>query len=407
MIKYAVFSHIPYSYDKGRYITMRLWHWDIKAHMRSLADFAKLSVVAPMSPPSIIRNPAVFLKQDFATLELHPLPLTPTIKDFLRLLPRFVYDINRYVSDSDIIQSNSTIFPPVGVIALVCALFKNKKRIFVIDSDKVKDLEIDTRFEKKTGKRLLLIAAKIFTSFILNFCVAASNLTIVVGGGLESRYSRCKRLFKTYASCIREPDILPDQELEKKLEKISKKDPLKVIFAASLRYKKGILTTIRSFEILREKGIPVTLTIFGEGPLKKRAQQIVKDELLNDYVSFANYVPYGSPFYRTLRQYDAVLIPSLSTEQPRLMFDAWANGVAVIASDTEAHCDLVSNGLNGRLFSKGNATELASAIEEISGDRKLLRKLIQNGHEVVKGYTNEKIYARRFNAVKLFWKHKL
>ena len=196
MIKYAVFSHIPYSYDKGRYITMSLWHWDIKAHMRSLADFSKLSVVAPMSSPSMIRNPAVFLKEDFAMLELHPLPFTPTIKDFIRSLPRLVHNINSCVSDSDIIQSNSTLFPPVGVIALVLALFKNKKRIFVIDSDMVKDLEIKVLLEKKTGKRLLLIAAKIFTSFLLNFCVAASNLTIAVGGGLQRRYGHWRDLYR-------------------------------------------------------------------------------------------------------------------------------------------------------------------------------------------------------------------
>jgi glycosyltransferase involved in cell wall biosynthesis len=242
---------------------------------------------------------------------------------------------------------------------------------------------------------------------LLNFCIAASNFTFVVGSALQRRYRHWKRVVKIDAPWVKECDILPTHELETKLEEISKKDPLKVLYASSLNYKKGILTAIKSFEILKERGIPVTLTIFGEGPLKKNVQQIIKNKRLNNYISFATYVPYGSHFYRTLRQYEAILIPNLSDEQPRILFDALANGVAVIASDIEVFRDVVSNGLNARLFSKDNPIELAAAIEEVSGNRKLLRELIQNGVESSKGYTQEKTYERRMKAIKLFWKYQV
>jgi len=405
MIRYALFTHIPYSYDQGRYLTDVLWYWDLKATMRSLSNFGKLSVVAPMSLPFIIRNPALFERQDFAMLELHPLPVIFTIKDFLRSLPRLTYDINKHVSNSDIVHANCTLFPPVGVLALVFAFFKNKKRIFVIDGDAVKDLEIEILVEKKVVKRIFLIAMRIFSSALLNFCVTASNFTFVVGSALYRRYGHWKKVLKINASWVRECDIVPAQELREKLREISKTDPLRVLYSSSLNYRKGILTAIKSFEILKERKTPVTLTILGEGPLKKDMQRIIKNSRLNSYVSYAGYVPYGSHFYRTLRQYDAVLIPNLSDEQPRILFDALANGVAVIASDIEAFRDVVSNGQNARLFSKDDPTELASVIEEVSGNRQLLRELIENGVETSKMYTQEKVYERRMKAIKLFWKY--
>jgi glycosyltransferase involved in cell wall biosynthesis len=374
--------------------------------MRSLSNFGKLSVVAPYGSHFTIRNPAFFERQDFVMLELHPLPVIFTIKDFLRSLPRLTYDINKHVSNSDIVHANSTLFPPVGVLALVLAFFKNKKRIFVIDADAVKDLEIEVLVEKKAVKRLFLIATRIFSSALLNFCVIASSFTFVVGGAIYRRYGHWKKVLKTNASWVRECDIVPAQELREKLKETSKKDPLRVLYSSSLIYRKGILTAIKSFEILRERKTPVTLTILGEGPLKNDIQRIIKNGGLNNHVGYAGYVPY-THFYRTLRQYDAVLIPNLSDEQPRILFDALANGVAVIASDIEAFRDVVSNGQNARLFSKDDPTELASVIEELSGNRQLLRELIENGVETSRMYTQEKVYGHRMKVIKLFWKYEV
>jgi glycosyltransferase involved in cell wall biosynthesis len=195
--------------------------------------------------------------------------------------------------------------------------------------------------------------------------------------------------------------------LNEKLEKISKKDPLKVLYASSLNYRKGILTAIKSFEILRERNAPSTLTILGEGPLKKDVDLIIKNKRLDHYVSYSGYVPYGPQFYKTLRHHDAILIPNLGNEQPRILFDALANGVAVIASDIEVFRGVVSNSVNARLFAKDDPAELASAIEEVSSNRELLGRLIENGVNVSRNYTQEKAYERRMRIIRTFWKNQI
>jgi glycosyltransferase involved in cell wall biosynthesis len=50
-------------------------------------------------------------------------------------------------------------------------------------------------------------------------------------------------------------------------------------------------------------------------------------------ISSLGEVRYGPDFFRLVRRFDAVLVPSVSDEQPRIIFDAFSQAVPVIGSD--------------------------------------------------------------------------
>src|SRR5262249_15177636 len=78
-------------------------------------------------------------------------------------------------------------------------------------------------------------------------------------------------------------------------------------------------------------------------------------------------------FFDFLQRYHAIVVPSLSDEQPRIVFDAAARGVPVLASDTDGLRPHVENDRTGRLIAPGNANALAEAMASWAGNPALLR----------------------------------
>ena len=60
-------------------------------------------------------------------------------------------------------------------------------------------------------------------------------------------------------------------------------------------------------------------------------------------------VIFGPDFFNLLREMDAVIVPSLSDEQPRLIFDAFSQAIPVIGSNTGGIMEVVDDGINGKI----------------------------------------------------------
>jgi glycosyltransferase involved in cell wall biosynthesis len=112
-------------------------------------------------------------------------------------------------------------------------------------------------------------------------------------------------------------------------------------------------------------------------------------------LDYRDPVPYGRPFLDLLRGYDAVLLPSLSDEQPRLLFDAFSQAVPVIGSATGGLRDLVEPGQSGRLLPAGNASALADAMIEASANRAELRAMGVAALAKARGQTHRAMHRKR------------
>jgi glycosyltransferase involved in cell wall biosynthesis len=125
------------------------------------------------------------------------------------------------------------------------------------------------------------------------------------------------------------------------------------LFVGRLSVDKGVSELVRAWH-----GIGTPLRIGGTGPLEER----VRDEAPPS-VSFLGWL--GPDKVReAMLQSAFLLVPSLSTEQfPMALVEAFACGLPVITSRTEALSEIVIDGETGILSEPGNVEELRAKIQ--------------------------------------------
>jgi glycosyltransferase involved in cell wall biosynthesis len=112
-------------------------------------------------------------------------------------------------------------------------------------------------------------------------------------------------------------------------------------------------------------------------------------------VTVLDEVPYGEPFLNLLRGFDAVVVPSLSDEQPRITYDAFSQAVPVLGSATGGIREVVESGVDGRLTSPGDVGALAESIIWAAGNRSELRRMGLRGLAKVRGATHREMHRNR------------
>lgn len=395
-MRYILVTPIPFALTPdGEYSVEERWGWDLESHLNVFAD---VHVFAPMSLYDRNKFSYVFSKD---TITFHPLPNFKSNIQFIMKLPEIFYMFHKKIQKSDILHSTATAWPPLGIMANIFCLFKgHKKRIVVFDDDYITDLKLLINVEKGLIKKFFYLSIKKIYSFIFKFCIIHSPLIFIVGDTVYERYKCYGNVVKIHASWVKEKDIVSSTYLKKKIEGILKRKEIVLCFAASLIPKKNPICAIKATKILKERGIPVALHILGEGPMKRELEDFVEQNNLSNFITFEGFIPYGEPFYNKLKEFTAIIIPNLSGEQPRIIFDALANGVIVIGSDINSFKDIISNGENGILCDPRDPKSFALAIEKLyMHNKKLLEELIYAGIKTVKENTIESIHKKRAQIV--------
>ena len=165
--------------------------------------------------------------------------------------------------------------------------------------------------------------------------------------------------------------------------------------AGRLTPEKGIAFLVQTLK-LREGGTPVDLDIFGFGPLEEsiRASEVDLPELR---IRFKGTLDYGPAFFETLRRYDALVLPTFTDEQPRILFDAYSQGLPAIVSLTEGVREYHRDGMHGTSFSVGNPQGLLAAIERFVSSP--FGDMPANCIEVSRHLTHERMHILRAEAI--------
>lgn len=143
---------------------------------------------------------------------------------------------------------------------------------------------------------------------------------------------------------------------------------------------KGHSILIQAFRGIHEEIPDARLVIVGEGYLKDRLAQQVRQLGLGTSVLFTGFVGDPAQIIATL---DVAVLPSFFEGMGRVLLEAMAMGKPVVATRVGGIPDLVEHGVNGFLVSPGSVPELRDAVLRLLKDRDLSTRMGRLGKNMV------------------------
>jgi glycosyltransferase involved in cell wall biosynthesis len=152
---------------------------------------------------------------------------------------------------------------------------------------------------------------------------------------------------------------------------------------------------LSGIEKARAVGANIEVSIIGTGPLLDECVAFAESDVGRNCVTVLKPVTYGEHFLALVRSFDAVLVPSLSDEQPRILYDALSQGVPIIGTDAGGNCEVLQPDVAARLVPPNDVDSLAQALIWSGHNRDELRAMGLRGLQSVRDSTHQAMHQKR------------
>lgn len=340
------------------------------------AHFERVLVTAPEAPPGDQGR-----RVAAANVELVPLPFFDGLPRFYRRLPGVLTALWRAIGRADVV--NLRVPTPAATWAYALARLRRRPVFLLV----VGDLAGVVRSVPADRLKRRLYHAYVWLEERLLQAMVERSLTVTNGRALYEKHARPgKPIFATRNSTIRLEDIgRPRQAYQPpraRLLCVSRIDP-----------RKGIRYLPAALAVLRERGLDPTLDVLGPtvGRLGEEEQAVTlaaADALgLAERVRFLGAASLEE-VYAAYTEHDLLLVPSLPGEGiPRVLLEAMAAGLPVVATRVAGIPELVRDGENGLLVPPGDGRALGDAAARLLQDAELRARCVAGGYATARQHT--------------------
>jgi glycosyltransferase involved in cell wall biosynthesis len=165
--------------------------------------------------------------------------------------------------------------------------------------------------------------------------------------------------------------------------------PTRLLFVGRLVPVKGLAYLFEAVRLLLHDGVPVRLILVGAGPHLKTLITLAAEHKLTSAVEFTGEVSFGPRLLALYREADIFVLPSLSEGTPRVLWEAMAAGLPIIATRVGGVPEIIQHGETGLLVSSRFAQQLAASIRRMIEDEELRVRLIRAGYSLIRKHTVE------------------
>jgi glycosyltransferase involved in cell wall biosynthesis len=383
---YLLVTSIPYYEDGvGAVWLNQSWHHDLVEHLTYLKNF---TLCAPRLPkgtdPDLVRVDP----KPGSRLNVAPLPVQTPAHQALRAMPATAVALWRAIGKAEVVHSSVIGWPyPLGWLANPIALLRRKRLLIVVESSWLRS----AAGRKSWKVKMLDAASNVMARWS---CNRADVALFTHSRYRDSLFTRGRgAAYVTPAVWVNDADILDPATAEKSWShKLT--EPVQLLFAGRVVSEKGVDVLLAALRVLDERSVAARVTIIGAGSRRDACVE-TGSTLRHVRLAVLDPVPYGSPFFEVVQRHHALLVPSLSDEQPRIVFDGHARAVATIASDTDGLRPHVEHGRTGWLVPPGDVSALAKAIERASTSGPELRTMGMAALSATRAFTHRGMHRTR------------
>jgi glycosyltransferase involved in cell wall biosynthesis len=211
---------------------------------------------------------------------------------------------------------------------------------------------------------------------------------VVVGPDLARRYRRAGSLLEIAVSLV-PADSVADAETA--LAR-SSTPPRRLLSVGRLDREKNPLLLIDAIAALHAADPDWRLTIVGDGPMRGDVEARIAHHGLGEVVDLRGYVPLDGGLPELYRAADVFLHVSWTEGVPQVLFEAFAAGLPVVATDVGGVARAVGDA--ALLVAPGDAGAAVAAVQRLAGDADLRAQLVRAGLDCVAAHTLEAETAR-------------
>jgi glycosyltransferase involved in cell wall biosynthesis len=238
------------------------------------------------------------------------------------------------------------------------------------------------RFRVRTGSRVRQVLS-VFVAPLLDWVMTRLTRDALTFFNGNILYGRSPGLHFTRVSS----SLTRDSFFER--QDTCSRPPYRLLFVGRLAGEKGLPYLLRAVTLLLRRGVPVSLDIVGQGPARQELEGLIETLDLGDTVHLHGFVPRGVQLDRFYRAADLFVLPSLEDMQPKVLLEAMANCLPVVASRVGGIPTHVHHEQTGLLFAPRNVEEMCGSIQRVIEDPALRRRLIQGGMAYARSHTVE------------------
>lgn len=384
---YILFTRIPLTKDDSGHIYCNpLWGKDLKLHLNYIAEFGICCPVEKGNDTAGLMDITEFgiryffeLKRDYG------------LKSVLQnLLPNFAIVI-KACKTAKIVHSGGAGWAfPLSFYLLLLRPFFSFRWIIVIES---------SFWKIEQGEKITLRRAiEHYThKLILTRCVKIADARIFTQSFYRKYFlgNKKERTLINPATWV-DKEYIATPDLVRRRFQNRADNKIKIIFPTRLIKDKGVFVVFDAINKIKMSNVnkDIQITIMGSGELEKECRDFASNDYGNIKIELKKPAAYGKEFFEILAQHDFVLVPTLKQEQPRIIFDAFSQGVPVIGSDTSGIKD-ITNAENAFTFKTGDSSSLAEVICQIAEDPRVALKKGLAGLDYASGKTHLQMHLDR------------
>jgi phosphatidylinositol alpha-1,6-mannosyltransferase len=179
--------------------------------------------------------------------------------------------------------------------------------------------------------------------------------------------------------------------------------PYTILTVARLNSVKNQQLTVRALGRLCAAGEDWRLVLVGEGNTRSAIEELATSLGVRERLLFAGQVERGSVLWKFFDDADCFVLSSRSEGTPKVLLEAMARGLPVIAPDVAGVPSIVGHDERGLLFQDNDVNGLMVALRRMANDKALRDALTRNGQAFALEHTVERATDRMLENVFARW----